>query len=283
MKHLMHKHLPLLLLPAFLFLACNQNKENAVEPSDSKGALLIRLTDAPFPFDLIEEANVTIMKVEIRQQTADTGKAFLTLSEETMSFNLLELQNDVTAVLVQANIPVGRYDLIRLFVSEASILLKDGTLFDLKVPSGAETGIKLFVKPAIEVVEDAMAEILLDFDVSKSFIVKGNPNTPAGIQGFNFIPVIRAANLSLAGKISGLVMNSRSQLAAGATVWVERDSVISTAFANTVGTYAFLGIPSGRYRVKAVSIAHDTVSVEVDVAAGGHVIADLQLATQGEK
>lgn len=265
-----------------VLMACNTDKDTVTEPNGRKGTLIIRLTDAPFPIDLVEEANVTISKIEIRHDTVDTGTPFLTLSEETMTFDLLDLQNEVTAVLVNASIPVGGYNLVRLFVSEASILLKDGVAFDMKVPSGAETGIKLFVKPAIEIVDGSTAELLLDFDVSKSFIVKGNPNTPAGIQGFNFKPVIRAVNLSSAGKITGVVTDTSSQAMMGAAIWIEQDSVISTSFTREDGKYALLGIPSGSYTIKATSVGHDTVSVEMDIAASVQVITDFKLTTKAE-
>ena len=167
------------------------------------GTLVVRLTDAPFPIDFVNEANVTINKIELRE-SADGDDPFLTLIEDAqLQFNLLDLQNDVTANLVQIDIEVGSYNLVRLFVTEPNVVLKDETNFDLTVPSGAQTGIKIFIEPAIEVVGGLTSELLLDFDVSKSFVVQGNPNTPAGISGFIFTPV-RAVNMSTAGRITVL-------------------------------------------------------------------------------
>ncbi|MEJ2585775.1 MAG: DUF4382 domain-containing protein, partial [Robiginitalea sp.] len=38
---------------------------------DGMGRLTVRLTDAPFPYDQVAEANVTIFKVELRKASDD--------------------------------------------------------------------------------------------------------------------------------------------------------------------------------------------------------------------
>ena len=98
-----------------ILASCNDGNDG------STGTINVRISDAPFPIDLVEEANVTISKVELRNKGGSDGGPFLTLTEEEQSFNLLELSNGVTDSLVQLEVPVGSYDLIRLFVSEASI------------------------------------------------------------------------------------------------------------------------------------------------------------------
>ena len=133
------------------------------------------------------------------------GNPFLILSEEDFVYNLLELQNGITTELVEIEVPTGDYDLVRLYVDSAGIELKDQTEYDLKVPSGSETGIKIIIDPPITVVGGLTTELILDFDVSQSFVVQGNPYTPAGINGFIFTPTIRATNASFAGSIKGTV------------------------------------------------------------------------------
>ncbi len=259
-----------------IFLGCAE--DSVTEPGDEEGTILIRLTDAPFPIDLIDEANVIITKIEIRRATEDAGRPFITLSEDTVKFNLLELQNDVTEDLVEIDIPIGSYNLVRLYVSEANILLKDGSEFVMKVPSGAQTGIKIFIEPAIEVVGGLTSELLLDFDVSKSFEVQGNPNTPAGIKGFHFKPVIRAVNMSIAGRITGVVTDAASTVLENAAVWVEQDSVVSTTFTDTNGYYALIGVLTGNYSVYTTKANHDTVSASgLEVVAGNETQQDFEL------
>jgi len=80
---------------------------------------------------------------------------------------------------------------------------------ELKVPSGAQTGIKLNLQDAedggpVEIVPGETV-LVLDFDVNRSFVLRGNPETPAGVNGVNFKPTIRVAAMDVAASISGTV------------------------------------------------------------------------------
>ena len=132
-----------------LFTTGCQDMDNA---SDQQGHLVIKLTDAPFPIDMIEAATVYINKVEIRKKSEgeELGYPYITLLEELeepLEFNLLDLRNGITADLVDMEIDPGNYDLIRLYVDVASLSVKEGETYNLKVPSGSQTGIKMFIKP----------------------------------------------------------------------------------------------------------------------------------------
>ncbi len=58
----------IVVLSLAFFTACNQEKTS----TDTKETTTVRflLTDAPFPFEWVEEANVTIDRLEIRQATS---------------------------------------------------------------------------------------------------------------------------------------------------------------------------------------------------------------------
>ena len=260
---------------ALLFLAgCEQHID---EPA-GEGRLVVKITDAPFPIDMIEEANVTITKVEIRSDNDTTGYPFITLFEGSEGFNLLELRNGVTAELVDMEIPAGEYNLIRLYVEDASLTVKDHGTHSVKVPSGAQTGIKIFVKPSLVVAGGLTAEVLLDFNLEKSFILQGNINSPAGIKGFIFKPVIRAVNNTTSGIVE-VVMDTDSLLLENAAVWIERDTVVASAFTDELGYYAIPGIPSGTYSMYAVLEGYDTDSVtEVKILEGNLTVQDFMLA-----
>lgn len=154
--------------------------------SDSTGDARVRvlLVDEPFPFDLVAEANVTISNVQLIRD----DEHYIVMDEER-EFNLLELQDGVSALLGEVDVSAGTYSQARLIVEDASIVLNDETTFDLIVPSGSETGIKVLLND-IEFEEGQEITLTLDFDVSQSFIVQGNPLTAAGIDGFIFTPVI---------------------------------------------------------------------------------------------
>ena len=84
------------------------------------------------------------------------GNPFIVVSEEPMEFNLLELRNGLTEKLLDIEIPVGTYDLIRLYVDNAGLKLKEGQEFNVKVPSGSQTGIKIFINPDLVVADAAL-------------------------------------------------------------------------------------------------------------------------------
>ena len=278
-----------LLVGGLIFTQCSDSLTNS-EPDPSKGNLVIKMTDAPFPIDLIEEANVTISKIEIRKvienDTADSNP-FMVVSDKDTTLNLLDLTNDVTATLVDLEIDPNTFDLIRIYVSDASITVVDSitngpATFDMKVPSGPQTGIKVFIDPPVIVEDGLTTELLLDFDVSKSFVVQGNPFTPAGIKGFIFKPVIRAVNQSTAGQIKGFVSDTTDSTIADAQVWVTKaDTVFSSTMSDTTGFYALIGLPEGMYDLYGTKSGFDTTVVNgVSVTAGNKTTVDLELVEQ---
>jgi len=268
------------IIGGLFFTSCESDNTDS-----NKGSLRVIMTDAPFPGDMVEEANVTITKIEIRnsgnyteqeqnegedgeEDGQDNENPFVVVSEEEMSMNLLELRNGVTAQLAELEIPEGSYDLIRLYIGDASVKLTDGSTFNMEVPSGAKTGLKVFVEPAIEVAGGLTAELLLDFNVSESFVARGNLDSPAGISGFIFKPVIRATNNTTAGRIVGAVTDTAGAVG-NAEVWVTRDSTVATTFTEESGDYALMGLPEGTYDLHATKADYDTVSVTgVEVVPG---------------
>jgi hypothetical protein len=117
--------------------------------SEGEGTLRVLITDNPFPYELASAANATIARVDL----VAGGQGVITLSDSSRSFNLLTLQDGVTALLAEEQVPEGTYYQMRLIVTEASVVLNDGTTFDLFVPSGAQTGIKILLPSGLEVAE----------------------------------------------------------------------------------------------------------------------------------
>ncbi len=259
-----------LIVMAGLFYACDSDN------GSSTGTLKINLTDAPFPSDLVEEANVTINKIEIRKSDDSEESPFITISEEVMDFNLLDLTNGITESLIDMEIEAGTYDLIRLYVTDAGIVLSDGSSHEVKVPSGSQTGIKVFVKPDIVVTGGLTSELLLDFDVSQSFILQGNTNTPSGITGFIFKPTIKATNASTAGRIVGTVLDSEENAIEGTQVTVkDGEEVYTTTFTDENGGYTVLGVEAGTYTVIFEKEGYESMTTEdVEVVAANSTMQD---------
>jgi hypothetical protein len=274
---------------AIVFLAgCtdmdNYNDQQRQLDSDQLGHLLIKLTDAPFPFQMIEAATVNIVKVEIRKVCDCDEDEYpfieLPLPDDSNGFNLLELTNGVTADLVDMGIEPGNYDLIRLYVDEAKLKVKDGDEYKVKVPSGQQTGIKIFMDPALKVVSELTTEVVLDFNLEKSFVLKGNANTPAGIKGFNFKPVVKAINNTIEGTLAGEAFDADNDaLLPGVSVWIEQDeSLIASASTNELGYYAIPGITAGFYDAIAAldGFYNDTVE-GVEIVEGNLTVQNFAL------
>ncbi|MGB5272120.1 MAG: DUF4382 domain-containing protein [Eudoraea sp.] len=252
------------------------------------GKISVKLTDAPFPYDFIDEANVTIYKIETRVKNLDESKGdqddsnFEVLYEGEQKVNLLTLTNGVTMAMGEAEVPVGSYDLVRVYIKEGSVVLKDGTTFDLKVPSGEQTGIKVFVNPAIEVFSSLSSDLLLDIDVSKSFIAKGNIESMGGITGFNFKPVIRASNMSTAGSLAGRVSKLVEEVETGIdgvqiSVWDGEEHITSTS-TDESGNYMVLGLEEGTYTIQAEAMDYTTnIKEDVAILAANKTTVDFEM------
>lgn len=267
------KTLLLIGLSMILIVSCQKNDQDA-----NFGTLIVSITDGPFPIEFIEEANITITKVEIRKKDNNDGNPFITIYEDTSEYNLLELRNGIIADLPGLEVPVGSYDLIRIYVDNASISIKDYSTYVLKVPSGSQTGIKVFIDPDLRIEGGLTTELLLDFNLDKSFILRGNINTPAGIKGFNFKPVIRAVNNSTAGTVQGIVSDTSLVVLANAAVWINADTTITTAYTDSTGFYALPGIPEGFYSLYSTKENYDTVMFsDVEVVAANRTVKNFEL------
>jgi len=122
MKNEIRNGMMLLAVVLFLATSCDQ-----INPSDGggKGTVVLSLTDAPFPVSLVESAMITIDKIEIRSKTDDIKdkekegddipSRYIVLYEGAeKQFDLLDLQNGVTAELASMDIPSGTYDLLKM-------------------------------------------------------------------------------------------------------------------------------------------------------------------------
>lgn len=303
----------------FFFISCTDGDDSQIE----MGKLTVQLTDAPFPHDLVAEANVTIFKVDARNKGSEkemddesesndeiegesdsddemedesdssdeenSNSPFVTLMEGEIEVNLLELINGNTETLVNTFVPIGTYDLIRVYVKGVSIVLTDGTIYDLKVPSGEQTGIKVFIKPGIVVSGGLSADLILDFDVSRSFIPKGNRKDFSGITGFNFKPVIKACNKSTSGTLSGLiytvqeateVLEETHIVLGGAQIEIYEAGTMntSTSSVENTGAYKVMGLTAGTYDVVVKLEGYEENTVEgVQISAANTTTQNFEM------
>lgn len=194
------------LLCAYLFLAivingCSDSRITTAEsdcPSDChRASLRILLTDEPT--DLLDSALVTISRAYLVPGDGDSTRVDLFApGAEPETFDLLKLQDDVESLLVETPVQADSFAQLRLVVDDAMVSLAEGYEFEgggtsrtLHIPSGQQSGIKVQLDAPIVAEEDMVLILVVDFDVNDSFVIQGNPDTPAGIQGILFTPVLK--------------------------------------------------------------------------------------------
>jgi hypothetical protein len=249
--------------------------------TNGPGRLIMNITDAPFPFSSIESATVTISKIELRKAgdgVCDSVYPFVEVLSDTITVDLLDLRNGLVQKLADLQVPQGSYDLVRIYVEEAGLKVKDGDNYSVKVPGGKQTGIKVFIEPALTVEGGLTSEVLLDFDLSNSFVLRGSFNSPMGINGFIFKPVVRAVNNTTAGLLEGMVRDTAGVKIKEASVWAQQDTVVASTVCDTLGHYVIPGLRAGTYSVFAAKDGYDTVKVDdVVINAGNRTIRDFVL------
>jgi hypothetical protein len=278
------------LITGLVFGCSDMLDDESSKDSKGKATVVFKITDAPFPADLVEEAYVTIDWIKLLkagkenaydEEEAESENASFVLVEleEPATFNLLDLRNGLTAVLAEVELPAGSYSEIRLHVTDAGIVLKNGLEYPLKVPSGDASGLKLKLASALTLADGEYAEVLFDFDVNRSFVMKGNANH---IIGFNFKPVVRAvAHLGThTGEVAGNVADADGNDIENAVLTLmEGEEVITTALTSEDGFYAMIGISPGTYTL-VLQVDEYVDELEITVEAGKVSVKNFVTATE---
>ena len=224
----------------------------------------IRLTDAPS--DDFQSATIFVSQVSL--QPSGVNASAVIISSTKTSFDLLTLQDGVTAELGSASVPSGSFSQVRLIVDSARVVLKGGNTFSdgtntavLKVPSGSESGLKVNFSSPVSVTA-GQTVLVVDFDLSQSFVFQGPPSHPNGVL---LKPVLHATAINVAASISGTITPASS----GAEVFaISGTDTVQTAFANTTtGAYTLSFLPPGNY-VVAASATGFQVSLSASVTLG---------------
>jgi hypothetical protein len=276
----MYRYIGLFLIT--LFITFNISCDQSSTGNDNEGQLIVKFTDDPFPIEQVNQVDLKISKIEIRLKDGDNEEnPFKVIFEQDTLISFIDLRNGVTADMPEVDLPIGTYDLVRVYIDSASIGLADGSFSQLKVPSAAQSGLKIFIKPAIQIQGGLTSELLLDYDIAKSFNTQGNYKSKSGIKGFHFKPVIRACNLSTSGRIIGMVTDTSGTLLSDAQVWIEQDSIVATTYTNKDGYYGILGVLAGTYDIYCTKTDYDTMSVlGIDVIPGNLTQQDFILTMQ---
>jgi hypothetical protein len=134
---------------------------------------------------------------------SSTSGGWKTVATPNVSFDLLSLQNGIAATLGQATLPAGTYNGFRLVIDQdkSSATLKTGMVLNggstpgIKFPSAGQSGIKIMLSQPLTIVAGTETDLLVDFNVDQSFVLRGNTIDKNGLL---FKPVVNASITNLA-------------------------------------------------------------------------------------
>ena len=163
------------------------------------GQMTLAVGDAPV--DTAQHVVVEFTGVELMQSN---GKPVDINFTTPKTIDLLTQSGTASAQLFSQPIPAGSYSSIRLVVvadgdpSHSYIVLSDGTMHGLLIPSGAQTGLKLV--SGFDVSTSGVVDYTIDFDLRKSV------TCPPGQAPACFLkPAQRLVDNTTVGNIQGTV------------------------------------------------------------------------------
>lgn len=128
----------------------------------------------------LEEVNLDVVHVRVKHvpyppehADADEDKEgkWHEIDVEPFVVNLLELSHADT-LIARTDLPAGRYSEIRLVLGSENHVVADGTVHDLKVPSGSASGYKIKFDEKLD--RGDRLDLILAFDVIDSIHRTGN-------------------------------------------------------------------------------------------------------------
>jgi hypothetical protein len=228
--------------------SCSKNNDSIDDSKLGASKLEVRLTDAPGNFQGVV-LDVQQVEVHLKEETDPSG--WQTLAFTPQAVNVLDYVNGKSALLVSTDFAPGDLKEIRLILGPNSYVVgTDGQQYALKTPSGQTSGVKLKLDK-VTLTAGATYQLLLDFDVAKSIVERGN--WKAGNdkkERYLLKPVIRLVAQDLKGGLRGTV----NPAAARPQVLAIRSSITGpdtlSTFADASGAYQLTGLVTGTYQVQ---------------------------------
>lgn len=163
------------------------------------GQMSLAVGDAP-----VDGAQSVVVMFTGIELTGNDGNPVDINFSQPKTIDLLSQSGTASAVLFNQPIPAGSYGQIRLMVvadgnpSNSYLMLSDGTMHGLQVPSGSETGLKLVT--GFTVPSSGVVDYTIDFDLRQAITCPPG-QSPACI----LKPVERLIDNSTVGNIQGTV------------------------------------------------------------------------------
>lgn len=250
----------LLILSCLFIAACNKDDDKKVGTSTMK----FNLTDAPAAYDAVY---IDVQEVEVH--VSNTGDPNLD-GWKTMTniqpgiYNLLDFQNGLDTLIASGNVPSGRVSQIRLILGANNEVVVNGVTEPLKTPSAQQSGLKLQVNYTLQ--SGIVYEFWLDFDASRSIVVKGNGD-------YSLKPVIRVFTKTSTGSIDGYV--SPVSAYSGVLGYNAAGDSASTLSDPNTGYFLLSGLNPASYTVEFDPVAPftptDTMGINVSTGVVTHL------------
>jgi len=188
-----NRHACLGLVLAALLTGCSDD-------GPTTGLLTLAVTDAP-----VDDATAVVVEFTgIEVKPAGQGAVSFDY-DAPRQIDLLALEGGLSAPLLDGVlVPAGEYAWIRLKVgatpgtTESFVQLDDGSVHPLRIPSGAESGLKL--NGGVTVAAGGVSAFTVDFDLRKSL---HRPNGQGG--DYQLRPTLRLVDDLEVGTIAGTV------------------------------------------------------------------------------
>lgn len=266
------KRIVMAILPALLLIAACGGQDGANE-----GRAQVMLTDAPATE--ADTLTVTFSRIEL----VGEAQGAVSVEVEPQTIDVLTLRNGGLEMLGEVDLPVGTYNQLRLVVDDAEITFGGGAeVYDVEVPSGAQTGLKINIEPALVIEADQTSEVLLDFDAQRAVV-----ENPADSGNYLLKPTaIRAVTTS--GTVEGDVVAEGESEAEPAlpvagvlvTVFDEDGNEVTATITEADGSFKLITLPAGTYDFELSLEGYGSLMIEDVVVVEGETkaLGELRLA-----
>ena len=242
------------------------------------------------------EVNILISRIEghIAEDEEDGEDGYWEILHEWdpgYAINLMDIQN-VSVLLASLDLEPNKYTQLRIFLAEDAelVLMRDEAEVTepLKIPSSAQTGIKL--NHPFEIVSGSITKLTINFTAEKSVVKLGNGE-------YLMKPVIGLSSetystseddlTGLTGSVSGNVSYYDSTVLAltgidGAEVELTGGSYLfeNTTSTSIDGSFSLTNVPADMYTIQVHAEGYGDYSENIEVVAGSETVVEVVFLTE---